>query len=83
MIGMINGMKVIENPLCLQSWQLEEWTKELMGEKWVAEFDEWAKVNLPKQPACYFMNVGIIGEKILVAHPEIIRQLKNSAQRIF
>lgn len=66
-----NYFDVIESDLCLQSWQLDNWTKELMGSEWVNEFDKWAEHNLPKQPTCYVM-----GNK-LITHPSVAKEIRD------
>lgn len=66
------GIKVIESSECMQAWQLDDWTKELMGYEWVEKFNKWAEVNLPKQPACY-----VINNDTLVTHPSIAEELRD------
>lgn len=66
------GIQVIEDLNCLQTWQLDKWTKELMGYEWVQEFNNWAEDNLPKQPTCY-----MIGNSTLITHPSIIKEIRK------
>ena len=65
----INGIPVISNDLCVQTWRLNDWTKELMGKEWIDDFNKWAEYNLPEQPTCYMIQGN------LVAHPSIIQDM--------
>ena len=68
---LFNGMNVYSNANCLQTWQLNDFTKELMGAEWVKKFNAWAEYVLPKQPACYIM------ENRIIAHPSIVDELNR------
>lgn len=65
------GIEVTESDQCLQTWQLNDFTKELMGREWVKQFNQWAEHALPKQPACY-----MVGDKMIV-HPSIAQALRD------
>ncbi len=68
----IHGMQVFERPLCVSPFQLEKSTQELMGKAWVKKFNEWAKDKLPTGPTVYLIN-----SNKMVAHPSIVRQMRN------
>ena len=67
------GIKLIESPSCVQTWQLKDFTKDLMGDEWVKKFEAWAEYSLPKIPACY-----MIGNDKMVAHPSVIQAIRLS-----
>ncbi len=68
----LNNIKIIESAHCTKPFELNEFTKELMSDKWLKQFHEWAKYALPEQPACY-MSHG----NVLIAHPLIVNELRK------
>lgn len=67
-----SGLQVIVDDKCLQSWQLNDFTKELMGPEWVKKFNAWAEHSLPKQPACY-----MLGKDKMIVHPSIAQAIRD------
>jgi len=70
-----NSIKIIEDANCMQTWQLSDFTKELMGREWVKQFDAWAEHALPKQPACY-----MIGDRTMVTHPSVAKAIRDKVE---
>lgn len=69
------GIEVIESETCMQTWQLNDFTKELMGAEWVQQFNAWAEHALPKQPACY-----MVGRDKMIVHPSIAQALRDKVK---
>lgn len=69
------SVHVIEDNNCIQNWQLNDFTKELMGSEWVKQFDSWAAHALPKQPACY-----MLGEYKMIVHPSISQAIRKEVE---
>lgn len=74
------SIQVIESETCMQTWQLNDFTKELMGHEWVQQFNAWAEHALPKQPACY-----MVGKDKMIVHPSVAQAIRDEvkAQRNF
>lgn len=71
-----NSIQVIESATCLQTWQLTDFTKELMGAEWASKFNEWAEIKLPKQPACY-----MLGKQKMIVHPSIAQAIRDEVKK--
>jgi hypothetical protein len=69
------GVEVIESETCMQTWQLNDFTKELMGAEWVKQFNAWAEHALPKQPACY-----MVGKDKMIVHPSVAQALRDKVK---
>lgn len=69
------GIQIIESEHCMQTWQLNDFTKELMGNEWVKKFDAWAEYALPKQPACYMM-----GDDKMIVHPSMSQAIRDDVE---
>lgn len=69
------SVQVFESDQCLQTWQLNDFTKELMGREWVKKFNAWAEYALPKQPACY-----MLGQEKMIVHPSIAQALRDKVK---
>jgi len=69
------GIEVVESETCMQTWQLNDFTKELMGHEWVQQFNAWAEHALPKQPACY-----MVGKDKMIVHPSVAKAIRDGVE---
>jgi hypothetical protein len=69
------GIQVIESENCLQPYQLTDFTKELMGYKWVEKFNATTGAWLPKQPACY-----MVGDDKMIVHPSVSKAIRDAVE---
>ena len=69
------SVQIIESEQCLQTWQLNGFTKDLMGAEWVKKFDAWAEHALPKQPACY-----MVGQGKMIVHPLVAQAIRDKVK---
>ena len=69
------GIQIIESDNCIQSWQLTDFTKELMGSEWVSKFNATTGTWLPKQPACY-----MVGDDKMIVHPSISQAIRDAVE---
>lgn len=70
-----HAIEIIESANCVTAWELNDFTKELMGVEWVSKFSRWAEYNLPKQPACY-----MLGKHKMFVHPSIAQAIRDEVQ---
>lgn len=66
------SIKVVEDVNCIQPYQLSNKTKELMGYKWVEQFNEWAKRSTEWKPCAYMM-----GKDTLITHPSVVKAMRD------
>jgi len=73
----LNEIQIIESDQSLQTYQLSDFIKELIGIQWVKQFNTWSEHALPKQPACYWT-----GDGKMIMHPSIAQAMQNEARRL-